>query len=679
MQNQLEALSKAYSIAEKAGMNLLKKSHVSSYTRSDGTVVQEHEDSRQKHEDFHDAASAFGKNLHTIKQKKELLTPEWTIQGDQEIARRAQAREEAERNAQEEFERQHQEHLQELAAAQETSKAKNETPVTAENVKPGTVIRDVYTGERHTVTEIADNGDIYARHEDDDPSWSGGYIGGRPHEIYVVEATKEPWQQTKEEYGNDEDHGGHVYRALQQGKPVPPEVKAQYPELSYLTRDSKIHLRKSLAGAYTLRKAHVAAYDRITKTGAMSHIAAHKDSRVRRYEIKIGRTNNSAELHKLRMERFAHLPHWGSLDDHTKQAILDAEDEKHADHKLFERLVERRKNPHKTDTPGTDKIDRSGWGQSRLFKARRTLAGLFLICKSQMQLFDTHHVAYTRINEQGTVSNIKAKGSPRPSYNFAPRGNVGGNIDTNSPMYVNADTKRTWGIGEEELKSMIHAIVSEVPDYTFKINVHVRPNTITFSMRGTENNGNGKLFIDREIDRAENGAYHGSFEATKPGNGIARAVNRGCMHLYQRLGLSQITVLANCDVGGYCWGKFGFVLDRNKLASTDRFKRRIGDRLSDCAKGSTTQKTETREHSFRQFTEKEVQHINRLLANDDPKAIWQLSDCKGDDGLEIGKALLLNLSWHGKIDMKDRASMDRFAAYVNPKPEKVKVMQLSLF
>lgn len=157
----------------------------------------------------------------------------------------------------------------------------------------------------------------------------------------------------------------------------------------------------------TLRKAHVSAYNRITKTGALAHIREHEDTRVRRYAIKLGRAKDTAEIHKLRMERFARLPHWGKLDNHTKLAILDAEDKKHAENKHWEEWVEKRKNPHKADAHGTDKIDRSGWGQSRLFKARMALAGLFLIRKNQMSLFEPHHVSYKKMNDAGTVSYIK--------------------------------------------------------------------------------------------------------------------------------------------------------------------------------------------------------------------------------------------------------------------------------
>jgi len=50
MEHQLEQLNKAVTLAEASALGLLK-SHVKEYTRADGTVVQEHDDSRIKRED----------------------------------------------------------------------------------------------------------------------------------------------------------------------------------------------------------------------------------------------------------------------------------------------------------------------------------------------------------------------------------------------------------------------------------------------------------------------------------------------------------------------------------------------------------------------------------------------------------------------------------------------------
>lgn len=71
MEQQLEQLNKAVSMAETSAMGLLK-SHVKQYTRSDGTVVQEHEDSRpeghhdmSEHEKHGVAITLRGKHPHT--------------------------------------------------------------------------------------------------------------------------------------------------------------------------------------------------------------------------------------------------------------------------------------------------------------------------------------------------------------------------------------------------------------------------------------------------------------------------------------------------------------------------------------------------------------------------------------------------------------------------------------
>jgi hypothetical protein len=94
---------------------------------------------------------------------------------------------------------------------------------------------------------------------------------------------------------------------------------------------------------------------------------------VKRYAIKLARTENSLQLHKLRQERFAHLPHWGTLDDHTKQRVLDAEEEVHGAHLHWEKRKEEhqpattKKDPMLDHLPG----DHSRLKQVRMFKGKR--------------------------------------------------------------------------------------------------------------------------------------------------------------------------------------------------------------------------------------------------------------------------------------------------------------------
>lgn len=60
-------LTKAIELAEKASEQL-QKSHVKQYTRSDGTVVQEHDDSRQKKAD-EARKQANGSSVEALKGK----------------------------------------------------------------------------------------------------------------------------------------------------------------------------------------------------------------------------------------------------------------------------------------------------------------------------------------------------------------------------------------------------------------------------------------------------------------------------------------------------------------------------------------------------------------------------------------------------------------------------------
>jgi len=131
---------------------------------------------------------------------------------------------------------------------------------------------------------------------------------------------------------------------------------------------------------YLLRKAHVRAYDRVSKTGALQHIREHEDGRVRRYALKLAGSKDSHDLHQIRRDRFGHLPHWNSLDEHTRHAVLDAEDEKARQHKEFEDWKDK---VHGKKKPDAVKVDRSGWEQQLMFKSRRVQHVAHILRKSK--------------------------------------------------------------------------------------------------------------------------------------------------------------------------------------------------------------------------------------------------------------------------------------------------------
>ena len=151
----------------------------------------------------------------------------------------------------------------------------------------------------------------------------------------------------------------------------------------------------------SLLKAHVSASSSVNAHGtavnrkehedsrasALESLRSHQDHRVRSYARKILGSDSSYELHKIRRDRFEHLPHWNSLDEHTRQTILDAEEEKAKGHKRFEDWKEKVHGKKKE----AEKVDRSGWEQQLMFKS-----GLWLLRKS-------HIKATTYVNGRGTV------------------------------------------------------------------------------------------------------------------------------------------------------------------------------------------------------------------------------------------------------------------------------------
>lgn len=56
-----------------------------------------------------------------------------------------------------------------------------------------------------------------------------------------------------------------------------------------------------------------------------------------------------------------------------------------------------------------------------------------------------------------------------------------------------------------------------------------------------------------------------------------------------------------------------------------------------------------------------LEALKKLVASDDPKAIWKIADSK------YGKEMLLNTSWPGVINFSDKETMNRFNAYVHSK------------
>lgn len=165
------------------------------------------------------------------------------------------------------------------------------------------------------------------------------------------------------------------------------------------------------------------------------------------------------------------------------------------------------------------------------------------------------------------------------------------------------------------------------------------------SIRATDGAG---LNITRDFYRHPNGdltVHHSYFEIPedRQGQGLAKSVLKDSMTQYEGMGLKSIDMLANLDVGGYAWAKFGY-----KAASPARMAHTMEYKLE--------------EHNFTDHQREAIRTVINEHRND-PKLPWHLAGLT-DGSNTIGKTLMLNTNWDAKFDLDDHESVKRFKAYV---------------
>jgi GNAT superfamily N-acetyltransferase len=150
----------------------------------------------------------------------------------------------------------------------------------------------------------------------------------------------------------------------------------------------------------------------------------------------------------------------------------------------------------------------------------------------------------------------------------------------------------------------------------------------------------------RLIDVQKNSAESAMFEMKKEaqGKGFGKKLLAGNIAMYREMGLKHVETLANIDVGGYAWAKYGYVPTRSAWSALK----------SEWSKSIAKSAPETQARFKAEVAP---------LLKSDPKAIWAVADSKW------GKTLLLGRSWEGRLNLKDEESMGRFDAYVSKKSE----------
>lgn len=134
--------------------------------------------------------------------------------------------------------------------------------------------------------------------------------------------------------------------------------------------------------------------------------------------------------------------------------------------------------------------------------------------------------------------------------------------------------------------------------------------------------------------------YHDVFNLPSElqGKGLSKSVFRELFKSYESMGIDRVEVLANMDVGGYCWGRYGF------SAKTSEIKDLVQRRFSEGV-----------------ISQNDFEDVSEILKMSGPNI--RMNEIAN---LRCGKALLLSnkVKWRGFIDLHDKHQMDYLHDYI---------------
>lgn len=170
----------------------------------------------------------------------------------------------------------------------------------------------------------------------------------------------------------------------------------------------------------------------------------------------------------------------------------------------------------------------------------------------------------------------------------------------------------------------------------------------------------------RTIDFQGKSVHHDSFFLAndRQGQGIGATMSRRSFELYRRMGLEEVSLLANGSVGGYAWALQGFDAKASKVSEwksraegvvyrTLAAPRNLAGTMNPLAhtayRGRAKEITGKLEHSW---------DVARLRI----------------DGQKVGKEMLLGTDWHGTFDLKRGSPSDIvFKRYISETRKKLGV------
>ena len=205
---------------------------------------------------------------------------------------------------------------------------------------------------------------------------------------------------------------------------------------------------------------------------------------------------------------------------------------------------------------------------------------------------------------------------------------------------------KMFKVSPAELKNLMNGMIADVSsDEKFEVTYGQDEEEQENSYQKFYGTGGTVIshFIQKSEKTGKHFAYLDYYKAGKQGAGGAKAFFRAALGVYQKLGISQVHLQANIDIGGYAWAKFGF---KPEQASWDNYRK-------DMLKYVPKQK----------FSAAAKEKLTQILKDPDPRAIFVLSDLK-DGEKSVGKHMLLGTDWIGKLDLNDETSYRRLLGYI---------------
>lgn len=163
---------------------------------------------------------------------------------------------------------------------------------------------------------------------------------------------------------------------------------------------------------------------------------------------------------------------------------------------------------------------------------------------------------------------------------------------------------------------------------------------VTFTYKGLVEGEDVELVRSFRYDGNNKIVSHDIFELPDvlQGKGISKRIFKELFSEYESIGIDRVEVLANMDVGGYCWGRYGF------SAKTSEIKDLVQRRLSEGV-----------------ISQNDFEDVSEILKMSGPNI--RMNEIAN---LKCGKALLLSnkVKWRGFIDLNDKHQMDYLHDYI---------------